>query len=356
MTSMHKTNEKAETLSTSVTSSFTTQADDAVINAECLFANFICEHNFSCNTADCFIRLCKEMFPDSKIAKKLHCGSTKTAQIVKESLAPVVKEEVVEHCQNQSFSLSCDESNDSKEEKSLAILVSSGVAPGEVRKRQDYLEWSEYFMAVAFLSAQRSKDPSSQVGACIVNQENKIVGIGYNGMPNGCDDDLLPWARSAEDRLDTKYPYVSNQTGRLRLRKHQLINDASPITSGDTLRKTTVVRRNVSVCHAEMNAIMNKNSADVKGCTMYVALFPCNECAKLIIQSGIKDVVYLSDKYHNTPEMEASRRLLDMARIPYRQFQPKRNKIVIDFDSIGRSVQHECNGGGGSAETPNNKN
>ncbi|XP_034080409.1 deoxycytidylate deaminase isoform X5 [Gymnodraco acuticeps] len=119
------------------------------------------------------------------------------------------------------------------------------------RKREDYLEWPEYFMAVAFLSAQRSKDPSSQVGACIVNQENKIVGIGYNGMPNGCDDDLLPWSRSADDRLNTKYPYGINK-----------------------------------VCHAELNAIMNKNSADVKGCSMYVALFPCNECAKLIIQSG----------------------------------------------------------------------
>uniref|UniRef100_A0A8C7NJM5 dCMP deaminase n=1 Tax=Oncorhynchus mykiss TaxID=8022 RepID=A0A8C7NJM5_ONCMY len=119
--------------------------------------------------------------------------------------------------------------------------------PAQTKKREDYLEWPEYFMAVAFLSAQRSKDPSSQVGACIVNQENKIVGIGYNGMPNGCDDDLLPWSRSADDRLDTKYPYV---------------------------------------CHAELNAIMNKNSADVKGCSMYVALFPCNECAKLIIQAG----------------------------------------------------------------------
>ncbi|CAJ0944407.1 unnamed protein product, partial [Ranitomeya imitator] len=115
------------------------------------------------------------------------------------------------------------------------------------KKREDYLEWCEYFMAVAFLSAQRSKDPSSQVGACIVNPENKIVGIGYNGMPNGCHDDVLPWARTASDRLDTKYPYV---------------------------------------CHAELNAIMNKNSADVKGCIMYVALFPCNECAKLIIQAG----------------------------------------------------------------------
>ncbi|XP_038837632.1 deoxycytidylate deaminase-like isoform X2 [Salvelinus namaycush] len=117
----------------------------------------------------------------------------------------------------------------------------------QTKKREDYLEWPEYFMAVAFLSAQRSKDPSSQVGACIVNRENKIVGIGYNGMPNGCDDDLLPWSCSANDRLDTKYPYV---------------------------------------CHAELNAIMNKNSADVKGCSMYVALFPCNECAKLIIQAG----------------------------------------------------------------------
>lgn len=165
-------------------------------------------------------------------------------------------------------------------------------------KREEYLEWPEYFMAVAFLSAQRSKDPSSQVGACIVNDENKIVGIGYNGMPNGCDDDLLPWSRSANDWLDTKYPYV---------------------------------------CHAELNAIMNKNSADVKGCTMYVALFPCNECAKLIIQAGIKKVVYLSDKYHDRPEMVASRRLLTMAGILYTQFKPKRTEIVINFNSINSS-------------------
>ncbi|KAM8842038.1 deoxycytidylate deaminase-like [Synchiropus splendidus] len=166
------------------------------------------------------------------------------------------------------------------------------------KKREDYLQWPEYFMAVAFLSAQRSKDPSSQVGACIVNQDNKIVGIGYNGMPNGCDDDELPWARRASDRLDTKYPYV---------------------------------------CHAELNAIMNKNSADVKGCTMYVALFPCNECAKLIIQAGLKEVVYLSDKYHDTPEMTASRRLLNLAGIEYRQFTPRRAKIVIDFNSINQA-------------------
>ncbi|MBN3293237.1 DCTD deaminase, partial [Polypterus senegalus] len=171
-------------------------------------------------------------------------------------------------------------------------------AEAPCRKREDYLEWPEYFMAVAFLSAQRSKDPSSQVGACIVNPENKIVGIGYNGMPNGCDDDLLPWARTASNKLDTKYPYV---------------------------------------CHAELNSIMNKNSADVKGCTMYVALFPCNECAKLIIQAGIKDVIYMSDKYHDTPEMAASRRLFDLAGIEYKQFAPKCRKIVIDFDSINHS-------------------
>uniref|UniRef100_A0A671VVF2 Deoxycytidylate deaminase n=1 Tax=Sparus aurata TaxID=8175 RepID=A0A671VVF2_SPAAU len=110
-----------------------------------------------------------------------------------------------------------------------------------------------------------------------LNQEKKIVGIGYNCMPNGCDGQL-PWTRSADDRLDTKYPYV---------------------------------------CHAELNAIMNKNSADVKGCTMYVTLFPCNECAKLIIQAGISKVIYLDDKYHDTQETKASRRLLDTAGIPY---------------------------------------
>ncbi|KAM8968460.1 deoxycytidylate deaminase isoform 1-T1 [Sarcophilus harrisii] len=163
------------------------------------------------------------------------------------------------------------------------------------KKRDDYLEWPEYFMAVAFLSAQRSKDPNSQVGACIINAENKIVGIGYNGMPNGCSDDLLPWRRTADSKLDTKYPYV---------------------------------------CHAELNAIMNKNSADVKGCTMYVALFPCNECAKLIIQAGIKEVIYMSDKYHDSDETTAARLMFDLAGIKFRKFTPKYSKIVIDFDSI----------------------
>ncbi|XP_042185644.1 deoxycytidylate deaminase isoform X2 [Oncorhynchus tshawytscha] len=188
----------------------------------------------------------------------------------------------------------------SQEMKNEATQLNGTPASGsaQMKKREDYLEWPEYFMAVAFLSAQRSKDPSSQVGACIVNRENKIVGIGYNGMPNGCDDDLLPWSCSANDSLDTKYPYV---------------------------------------CHAELNAIMNKNSADVKGCSMYVALFPCNECAKLIIQAGIKDVIYLSDKYHDIPEMTASRRLLNLAGIQYK-------RVMMQSDGTRKSYRRNLDG------------
>ncbi|CAN0066591.1 unnamed protein product, partial [Hapterophycus canaliculatus] len=131
----------------------------------------------------------------------------------------------------------------------------------------------------------------------IVNQDKRIVGIGYNGFPMGCSDDDLPWARQAEEELDTKYPYV---------------------------------------CHAEMNAILNKNSADVKGCSIYVALFPCNECAKLIIQSGIREVVYLSDKYHETTSMKASRRLFELSGVKCRQHVPKEEKVTIDFSSTLR--------------------
>ena len=140
----------------------------------------------------------------------------------------------------------------------------------------------------------RSKDPSTQVGACIVNSNKRIVGIGYNGFPKGCSDDELPWDRVADDELDTKYPYV---------------------------------------CHAEVNAILNKNSADVNGCTIYVALFPCNECAKMIIQSGITEVVYLSDKYKDSNSMKASRKMMNMAKITLRQHIPKSNTINIDFSS-----------------------
>lgn len=162
-------------------------------------------------------------------------------------------------------------------------------------KRCDYLDWTEYFMAVSFLSAMRSKDPVTQVGACIVNADRKIVGIGYNGMPLGCSDDLLPWGKHSSDPLANKYMYV---------------------------------------CHAEMNAIMNKNSADVRGCTLYVALFPCNECSKLIIQAGIVEVVYASDKNCDKPSTVAAKRLLDMAGIRCTRFQPRCSQVVIDFDSI----------------------
>ncbi|XP_058452282.1 deoxycytidylate deaminase [Malaya genurostris] len=162
-------------------------------------------------------------------------------------------------------------------------------------KRVDYLDWSEYFMATAFLAAKRSKDPNTQVGACIVNSENKIVGVGYNGFPIGCNDDDFPWGKESSDPLETKYLYV---------------------------------------CHAEMNAILNKNSSDVKDCTIYVALFPCNECAKIIIQSKIREVVYMSDKHAHKNTTIASKRMLEASGVKYRQFIPKNNRIVIDFSEI----------------------
>ncbi|KAJ1439827.1 cytidine deaminase-like protein [Ochromonadaceae sp. CCMP2298] len=167
--------------------------------------------------------------------------------------------------------------------------------PAKAAKRTDAIPWDDYFMSVSYLSAMRSKDPSTQVGACIVNADKRIVGIGYNGFPRGCSDDELPWARKADDELDTKYPYV---------------------------------------CHAEVNAILNKNSADVKGCSIYVALFPCNECAKMIIQSGITEVVYLSDKYKETASMRASRRMMSMAKLCLRQYTPTQREVTIDFSQI----------------------
>ena len=166
--------------------------------------------------------------------------------------------------------------------------------------REDYISWNEYFMAVSFLSAMRSKDPATQVGACIVNQDKRIVGIGYNGMPRGCPDDSLPWGKEKENELENKYVYV---------------------------------------CHAEMNAILNKNSGSILGCTIYVALFPCNECAKIIIQSGIKNVIFFSDKYKDKNSSIASKRLLDMAGVAYTQFIPRMKKIVIDFDSVDPNVE-----------------
>jgi len=166
-------------------------------------------------------------------------------------------------------------------------------------KRTDYISWDDYFMGIAILSAQRSKDPSSQVGACIANGQNKIVGIGYNGFPLGCSDDALPWAREAGSSCDTKYPYV---------------------------------------CHAELNAIMNRNAAELEGCHIYTTLFPCNECTKLIIQSGIRKVIYLSDKYHDSESCQASRRMMDMAGVAYEAFRPGVSRLTIDFAAEAANV------------------
>jgi dCMP deaminase len=158
-------------------------------------------------------------------------------------------------------------------------------------KRSDYISWDEYFMGIALLSAKRSKDPNTQVGACIVDRDNKIVGIGYNGFPIGCSDDNLPWAREGAAN-ETKYPYV---------------------------------------VHAEANAILN-STKDIHGARIYVDLFPCNECAKLIIQSGIKEVVYLSDKYKESDTVKASRRMFQMAGIKERQLIVKNRKIILDLN------------------------
>jgi dCMP deaminase len=164
-----------------------------------------------------------------------------------------------------------------------------------MQKRTDYLTWDEYFMGVALLSAQRSKDPNTQVGACIVNPKNKIVGVGYNGFPTGCSDDEFPWNREG-DFLETKYPYI---------------------------------------CHAELNAVINKISADLYDCRLYVALFPCNECAKVIIQAGITEVIYLSDKYAETDPVKASRRMFEAAGVRCRRLEVSRSKMTILFAEQG---------------------
>ncbi|HAS38670.1 MAG TPA: cytidine deaminase [Ruminococcaceae bacterium] len=160
-------------------------------------------------------------------------------------------------------------------------------------KREDYISWDEYFMGVALLAAKRSKDPNTQVGACIVNENKKIMSVGYNGFPLGCSDDAFPWDRSADSDYDTKYPYV---------------------------------------CHAELNAILNNAGAPLNGCSVYVALFPCNECAKAIIQCGIKKVFYLSDKYNGTSGNLASKRMFDAAGVEYKQLSLPHKEITINFD------------------------
>ncbi len=147
-------------------------------------------------------------------------------------------------------------------------------------KRDNYLSWEEYFMGIAILSARRSKDPGTQVGACIVNSGNRIVSVGYNGMPHGCNDDVYPWEREG-DMLDTKYAFV---------------------------------------CHAELNAILNSAVGDLRGCRVYTTLFPCNECTKAIIQKGISEIIYLCDKYSDTDSVRASKKMLESAGVKYTQY------------------------------------
>lgn len=162
---------------------------------------------------------------------------------------------------------------------------------GKQEKRDDYISWSEYFMGIAHLSGMRSKDPSTQVGACIVSNENKILSVGYNGFPTGCSDDEFPWARDGEE-LETKYPYVT---------------------------------------HGEMNAILNYRGGSLEGTKLYVSLFPCNECTKAIIQAGIKKIVYDSDKYALSPSTIASKKMLEAAGVSYEQYQRAGRVIKLDI-------------------------
>lgn len=158
-------------------------------------------------------------------------------------------------------------------------------------KRKDYLSWDEYFMGIACLSAGRSKDPSTQVGACIVSDENRILSVGYNGMPRSCSDDEFPWGREG-DPENTKYMFV---------------------------------------CHAELNAILNYTGGSLKGSKVYTTLFPCNECAKALIQSGVKEIIYLSDKYDKTPSTICSKKMFRSAGVEIRPFEASGKKIEIEL-------------------------
>lgn len=160
-------------------------------------------------------------------------------------------------------------------------------------KRTNYISWDDYFMGIALLSAKRSKDPGKRVGSCIVNQHNKIIGIGYNGFPIGCSDDDLPWNSESENILEKKNTYV---------------------------------------VHSEVNAILN-STKDLHGARLYVLLYPCNECAKIIIQSGIKEVIYLQE-YRHTKIAEATKKMFELAGVKTKQLKPESEKILLDFNEI----------------------
>ncbi len=158
-------------------------------------------------------------------------------------------------------------------------------------KKKDYIKWDEYFMGIALLSTERSKDPSTSVGACIVSEDNKILSVGYNGMPIGCSDDEYPWERDGSS-LDTKYFYV---------------------------------------CHAELNAILNYTGTHMKGAKLYTTLFPCNECTKAIIQKGISEVIYMCDKYADTEAVIAAKRMMTSAGVKFRLYQPIGKAITLSL-------------------------
>ena len=159
-------------------------------------------------------------------------------------------------------------------------------------KRTNYLSWDQYFMGIAKLSAMRSKDPHTSVGACIVGKDNKILSVGYNGMPQGCSDDIYPWDSDSDDPLQTKYLYV---------------------------------------CHAELNALLNYTGTNLKGAKIYTTLFPCNECTKALIQSGIREVIYAEDKYANTASVLASKKMMKSAGIKYHAYSPEETEVHMNL-------------------------
>lgn len=158
-------------------------------------------------------------------------------------------------------------------------------------KRQDYISWDEYFMGIAILSSKRSKDPNTGVGACIVGPDNRILSLGYNGMPMGCSDDEFPWEREGS-ALETKYVFV---------------------------------------CHAELNAILNYNRGSLKGSRIYTTLFPCNECTKAIIQAGVKEVIYLEDKYAKTDSVLAAKMMMKAAGVTFREYDKSGKTFTMEL-------------------------
>lgn len=159
-------------------------------------------------------------------------------------------------------------------------------------KREDSLTWDQYFMGIARLSAMRSKDPHTCVGACIVGEDNKILSMGYNGMPRGCSDEMFPWEREGEDELQKKYVYV---------------------------------------CHAELNAILNYDGPNMRGARIYTTLFPCNECTKALIQVGIREVIYIDNLYPDSVSVIAAKKMMKSAGISYRRYEPSGLTLSVEL-------------------------